>query len=305
MDKIFRKKLKKCLVVFGVVAMAVIWSVMAGGNSVSASEKSNLKQRVESYSGEKVRKIFYKDFDKDGKLEAVAITSQKKMEGGIQYGSVWFVDSRSCKFMFRGDDGYIYEYSIKLQKVKNGYFFMFEKGYGGSGSNSYAFFIKGRSVIKISNTFMNLKYIRNNKFVQEHSTFDGIYDSMSDTFVLHTWKKYWFYWNGKELKEYGGIKVSTKQLKKKKGGKKVLNKIKKEKGKVIGIYYRKNKIVNINYKTGGRNYHTFNITMTLSKGKLKYYKANTYGKNAYERAKECGTYLSNISSNAVYPKKFK
>lgn len=272
--------------------------------SVSASTNAQLKETLNKSTKETIQKIYYKDFDKDGKKEAVAITSKEIDELGYVFGKVWYIDNDQCKYM--GESKFsIYKRTIKLCKVKKGYILYFESGAGGSFTISSAYFFGKSGAIELNNVYSGIKFQGKNKFTQVQSTFDGMYDSGLNGFTGHTYKQYWFYWNGKKLVEYGGIKISQKQLKQKKGGNSVLKKIKKEKGKVTTIYYRSNGLVNINYKVGKENYSNYNITMKLSKGKLKYYKVNNYGKSLFEKAQDSGVYLANISTNVKYPKQFK
>lgn len=288
------------LLVIEVIGILMISSTV----STNASTKSQLKSTLRQSTTETIRKIYYKDFDKDGKKEAIAITSKEKDNLGYVFGKVWYVNSKQCQCL--GESTFsIYKENIKLCKVKKGYILYFESGAGGSSTKSNAYFLGKNAASELSNVYCGIKYQGKNKFTQVEDTFDGMYDSGINGLIVHTYKQYWFYWNGREMIEYGGIKISQKQLERKKGGKAVLKKIKKEKGKVTSIYYRSNKIININYKVGKKDYSNYNITMKLSKGKLKYCKINNYGKNSFEKARDSGVYIANLSANVNYPKKFK
>ena len=66
----------------------------------------------------------------------------------------------------------------------------------------------------------------------------------------HTYKKYYFYWDGDDFKEYGGIHITEEQLSSVEGGKQAIQKITNGGFSVSEIFYRSNGIININYING-------------------------------------------------------
>lgn len=294
---------KKCIVYLSILTVVLVFSII-NTTDTSAASKSKLKSVVRKTTSEKIRKIYYKDFDNNGKTEAVAITSSQKGDFGYVMGKVWYVKGKKCNYL--GESNLeIYARTIRLCKVKNGYILFFENGAGGSSTISSAYFIGKSGARQLDNIYSEIKYHGKNKFTQVDSNYDGMFDSYSNMMCIHTYKQYWFYWNGKEIVEYGGIPITKKQLKKAKGSIYVLKRIRKEKGTILSIYYRSNNIVNITYKVGKRDYYYYNITMKLSKGKLNYCQVNDYGKNAFDKAKDMGIYIGALSPKAKYPKKFR
>lgn len=102
--------------------------------------------------------------------------------------------------------------------MEKGYILYFESGAGGSSTSSSAYFFGKNRAEELRNIYSGIQFQGKNKFTQVQDIFDGMYDSGIGDFIGHTYKQYWFYWNGKEMVEYGGIEISKKQLKQKKGG---------------------------------------------------------------------------------------
>ena len=152
-----------------------------------------------------------------------------------------------------------------------------EEGAGGSSTWARAWIFKSGKAKKVSVPGNTIAYSGKNKFVCIKEAFDLCSDGTG-----HTYNPYYFYWNGSKLIEYGGLKISQKQLKKVSGGTKILNEIKKE-GTVKNIYYRSNKVINVNYRVYADNsfWTNYNVILKVEKGKLKYYyktlEASTWG----------------------------
>jgi hypothetical protein len=83
----------------------------------------------------------------------------------------------------------------------------------------------------------------------------------------HTYKNYWFGFDGKHFFEYGGVEIDEEDIKKLAGGAEILDEIKTE-GEITAIYYRECGIININYSghedgvAEGYNFNRYN-TYTL------------------------------------------
>lgn len=113
------------------------------------------------------------------------------------------------------------------------------------------------------------------------STHDFYFDGC---FLGRTWKPYYFYWDGTSFKEYGGILISIDSLYSICGSQKLLEQIDTELKKIVKdvqiseIYYRKNGVININYRCKENNsyyddydfdYATYNVTLRYEDKKLK------------------------------------
>jgi hypothetical protein len=62
-----------------------------------------------------------------------------------------------------------------------------------------------------------------------------------------THKRYWLFWDGGLLREYGGLRVSEDQLRRFAYGRTVLDALKDEGHIINEIYYRGNGVINVNY----------------------------------------------------------
>ena len=86
-----------------------------------------------------------------------------------------------------------------------------------------------------------------------HTTWDGVSyvypeeDDGEPRIPMRTEKPYWFYWDGAGFREYGGVKITQKQLRRCEGAAEVLDGLIAD-GETIGnIFYRGNGMININY----------------------------------------------------------
>ena len=85
----------------------------------------------------------------------------------------------------------------------------------------------------------------------------------------HTWKDYWFYWDGESFREYGGVKITEKQLRNCEGAAAILDAIKAEGESINDIFYRGNGIININhsYTVEPGNVYYYHTTLQLEDAK--------------------------------------
>lgn len=254
---------------------------------------TQLKRVLKKYTSEPIIEFYYDDFNHDHKYEAFALTGSVSNEpgfGDVCKGSVWFINSKKASHLMYNNPwgkGVQKKFGKKYKFVKKK-FIAFHRAYT-TASISYAWSVKGSKAKKekVSGKVYLMNKTKYGWVEGEHSTYDGCYDN--GFYIGHTWKPYYFYYkNG--VKEYGGKKISKKTLLKKyKSAAKYL------KGKkVLEIYYRKNGIININYKKrrdGMTNF--YNITLLAKEKKVKKYATNS---GRYKK--------SLIPSIATYPKKF-
>lgn len=286
--------MKKKIEIFMIVLMLLVTSFVP--IDVKAASKSSLRAKIKSVTSEKICKIYYKDFNGDGKKEAIGITSNYPDEEGLGYAKVWYVTDRVCK-KFAETNGEIYTSSIQFFKLKGTIMFSYCDGGGGPAWGAYGYTFQGDTVLSVKNIGYGAPdYLGNNKFVIYDSQYDASKDGSG-----HTWNKYYSKWDRKKLVEYGGLKITQAQLKKAKNGAKILRQIKKQ-GKVGNIYYRANGMVFVNYVADGQNY---NVSLKLKDGVLSYYVSKgAYGQTKLEKATSEGIIHKSISQCVKYPKKF-
>ena len=287
-------------IVFLIMLSISFTMIVFSANSYAAT-KSSLKQKLMSQTSDTIVKFYYRNLDGKNGKEAVAVTAKEKDEwGGYSDASVWYISSDRCVKEY--DETFaVYNNTIKLYTVKGGKLLAFETGGYGSSSTTRVFYFTDQGSVLVENTWSQLTQQKKNLFTMVGDAFDASSDGTG-----HTYNPYYFRWTGTDFLEYGGIRITEKQFKKLKNARTILKKIKK-KGTIDSIYYRSNKIININYRVYGQDktyWSNFNLTLKVEAKKAKYVGVNTYGNNKFEKATESGHVLTNWSSNVTYPKKF-
>lgn len=206
------------------------------------NEKMTEQEAVEFYSlmisdayGEEIQEIKCFDLNNDGKFSCAAIVGES--DDGIINGSVLFADQNSITEIL-SDKG-LYK-TLQIALIENSAIIIAEEGYGGSGSLSHVWKANEESCDKVDRSFMALMHTSGADFSAHMGAFDP----------WHTYKKYYFYWDGSNFKEYGGILVTEEQLSSVEGGKQAIEKITNSGFSVSEIFYRSNGIININYING-------------------------------------------------------
>ena len=80
------------------------------------------------------------------------------------------------------------------------------------------------------------------------SNYDILYDHEVDTWMGHTWKKYYFYYDKKDssIHEYGG-RIITRREMQQKCGRDLIKLAVPSEATVDNIYYRGNGLIHVNY----------------------------------------------------------
>lgn len=197
-----------------------------------------------------------------------------------------------------------------IWSVGNVKLFKCESNGGGSGSLSYAWYIKDGKGIELSNVGERLNYNGNGQFTTIGADFDsGITEGMKSG---HTYKKYYLYWANDRFKEYGGMKITRQQLLKVKGAQEIFDVITKSGNTVDDIYYRANNIININLHSGDNNNCDFdNVTLEFKNNTVtplwinKDAKAETLSENNLHKFSYGGIYKPSLYPQiATYPDSF-
>lgn len=282
-----------CIVLLAVLVMSCC---MEGNIQIAhAATKASLKKKLQTTTSVPIRKFIYVDLNRDGKEEAIAITSREVDELGYINATIWYLTDACCTKIRSCDGWAIYPESIKKYRVKNTWIFTCQAGAGGSGWFTYAYSFDKQGAHEVDNVGVGLTYLGNNKFAVSDSQFDACTDGSG-----HTWNKYYSKWDGEKLVEYGGLKISQNQLKRAKNGSTILKQIKK-KGTIGDIYYRANGLIFVNYQSGNQN---CNVALKLKDGKVSYYDQGGYGKTKMEKATQGGIIYKSITSCVRYPKSF-
>lgn len=192
------------------------------------------------------------DYDGDGLNEMFAFVGTSYDEYGSQ-ADLWYIGYDESEQMTENKAFYLNPEIWDVNGIKMLYV---EEGYGGSGSISHAWIVESGIAKELKNTGTFLSYDGNGNFYTTHSTYDSSVDGSG-----HTWKRYYLYFDGHEFKEYGGVKITEEQLRKLNGSAEILDDVRNS-GYYIGdIFYRDNKIININCTNGEVN---DNLTLKLN-----------------------------------------
>ncbi|MGN0170029.1 MAG: hypothetical protein ACI39H_04620 [Lachnospiraceae bacterium] len=293
------KRILCCMLV--AVMLVATFSAVPATKTVAAT-KASLKKKLQATTSSPIREFIYEDLNKDGKKEAIAVTSENEDDSCYINATIWYITDESCEASLYNDSFYditydVYKETLSLYSVKNTCIFTFETTLKcGNGANffyAYCFDKKGPKVVE--NAGVELKYLGNNKFVVIDSRYDYGTDGCG-----HTWNRYYSKWDGSKLVEYGGLKISQAQLKKAKNGSTILKQIKKQ-GKIRNIYYRENGLIFVNYRSEEYNY---NVALKLKNGKVSYYDQGGEGKTKREKATREGVIHKSITYCVKYPKRF-
>ena len=214
-------------------------------------------------------------------------------------GKLWFVDRNGVKQADADEKNYYY----RPKKIRAGeqIFLVLEKPYA-TGSTTYIWGVKDNEPYQLSLTKkgMDLKPNEYGEFEFIDSTYD--FGEVEGTYFLcgHTWKKYYFYFNGIDFKEYGGIQIEYEDLLKIGGINEIIDIINNDGYTINSIYYRENNMININLSSGEMGNRTFyNITLRINNHKIKIILSefdDIYDEGIYKAAliPELATYPSNF-----------
>ncbi|OPX45243.1 hypothetical protein CLHUN_11300 [Ruminiclostridium hungatei] len=269
---------------------------LAAGKETAAEGTDRLMEELKLAAGResKISVLYTDDFDKNLKREVFALVEPQGENGEAYFnGQVWYADESTVKMLLEAgadvDSAEIWD--VGSQKL-----FHVEEGYGGSGSISHVWSVKEGKPYEIEYAGESLQYAGEKQFI----TCPGSFDLLRDGSGGHTWKPYYLYFDEASgtLKEYGGIKISLEQLLELKGTPEIVKKLEDRGGKITGIFYRSNGIININYVEGAYN---LNITLLVKDGGVTT-EAGSIDKPDYDRG---GIYkAAAFEAIAAYPEKF-
>ena len=208
--------------------------------------EAELRALLEKEIEKQILDFKYGDYDSNGTYEAFAFVgeAQDPEEDEGYTGEIWFVSATGARMLEEG--GY---FGLIEVVTFGGSSFAVMDQYATTGGFVSVWGVRGGKPRResISNAGGGMKQIDGKDFTLWHSTYDAMFDTELGFGLGHTWKNYWFYWDGESFHEYGGVKITEAQLRKCEGAAAVLDGIKKD-GETIGeIFYRGNGIINVNH----------------------------------------------------------
>ena len=284
------------------IFLSMILLALSGcGQHYSAVNDAQLKTVLAKYTKHQI--VFFQSIDiGDNQNAAFAIVVRDSSDEGV----VWYVtDSKAQKLQdyihFNSDDkpADVYVWTVDNTKI-----FKCET-LGGSGSSSYAWYIKGGKPVELPYTGMELNYNGNGQFITVGQTFDAGFTNGSG--LGHTYKIYYLYWTADGLKEYGGLKITLQQLLKIDGAQAVIDAVTKSGNTIDEIYYRANNIININYHSGDKNNGSCdNVTLAYKNNKvtpeLAYVGENESKPDSLNDSNLSDYYFGGIYQATLFPK---
>jgi len=204
------------------------------------------------------------DYDRDGKSEAFALVGETVDYGFV--GNLYYVTEDSVETVLSEAALYNYSEQNHMLRFKECDFYLVGE-YFTTGDLTYIFGVKEGEWYEheFSRRGMSLHQEEpGGDMTAILSDFDGVYDNSMQMYLAHTWKPYYFYWDG-DFKEYGGIAISVDDLLTCSGAQQYIDMIQNQGFQIDDIYYRANGIININYSAEEDNSIRFdNMTLIRS-----------------------------------------
>lgn len=240
-----------------IVALALLVGV-ATAEGTGDSEAELRDRLIQATGTPTIDQFDCADYDGDGTREAFALVSQPggtQTEGSLE-GEIWFVGSGGC-VRLHDRDSYLAVGKVGVSPC----LYSAETWYGGSGSTSIAWGVSGGEAFLVGSGFEGLGGGDvPNEFYMYPSAFDLSADGTG-----HTWKRYYFFLDGRTLKEYGGLSISRAELEKVPGATEILAGVEAEGWEIGEIYYRGNNIINVNLHDSWSNN---NLTLRYEGGSV-------------------------------------
>lgn len=270
-----------------VAGMLCLALILASGGALAESEAEDSEAALRELIGymepnKTIGSFFYGDYDGDGIHEAFALLDERDDWGFIE-GDLWFASPLFCEALQQGR-AYV---NLGMCGEKAPILFTAEESYG-SKSTSYLWSVEDSAPVTVDAGLLEgFSYGGNGEFYSYPSALDMYADGTG-----HTWKQYYFFMEGFEMREYGGIYISRAELEEFAGARQILESAEGE-GYVIGeIIYRGNGVINVNMCRDG--YENENLTLRYDETSVVD-TGDRFG-GIYELASE--------PSRAVYPQGF-
>lgn len=265
--------------------------------------ESKYLEYLQSNVGGDILFYYYNDYDGDGTCEMFALiedtTSTPTWVEGL-YGKIWFINEDGIMEVESNEIEYWtspYKFS-----VENNFFIAFEKAYT-TGSQTFIWGVRDGKPYQpnISGKIHGLKKNEYDEIEVIHSTYDMEYDKEHDMTLGHTWKKYYFYFDGNTFREYGGINIEVEDIIKIPEIKKIINEIYNNSYVIDSIYYRNNHVININISYESDEYiKYYNISLRYINNMWKVVPSDEFEQDHGE-----GYYLrAFIPTVATYPDEY-
>lgn len=201
------------------------------------SEESLRWLLLEEANAEDILLFLYDDYDGDGIHEAFALIGDTSAYTMYE-GDLWFVSPLFCRALQTG----LSYCDISAQGDQPPILFTAEENYGGSGSTSYLWTVVDSAPVEVQESMSGgFEYGGGNVFYAYPDAFDMFSDGTG-----HSWKRYYYFLDGTEMREYGGIYITLDDLLEFEGAGEILSDAMAEGYEIGEIIYRSNGIINVN-----------------------------------------------------------
>lgn len=257
---------------------------------------------LKEYVGDNILFHYYNDYDGDGTCEMFALVgdsdSDKKFIDENYWGKIWYINCDGAMEIESKD--VLYWSTPDVFLFGNYSFVTFEEFYGTAGTNTHIWGVQNGEPYQpnISGKIRGLSF-------NEFNEIEGIDDEFDagkggdEPMTGHTWKPYYFYFDGKTFREYGGIIISENDLLKIKGTNIILDEIHNSSYNISSILYRENGVININIfleEEGWITYRNINLRCSEDGFTIIPYSNDSFDLGIYKTA--------SIPAIATYPEKF-
>jgi len=190
----------------------------------SNGQGNSFMQQIIAKTSMKIAFFFCGDYNADGRFEAFAFMGDSLPpinDADSIYAvnmEVWTINSVSSTKIFSGEVNYIENLAPHMIKINKQQLLLFSDTSNFTNTITHLWFMKNGNAVEADNDNMALHFVGGNVF----HAYPDAYDHFSDG-TGHTWKRYYLYWNGSALVEYGGIKITQTQLRSVNGCQKIIN----------------------------------------------------------------------------------
>ncbi len=208
-----------------------------------ALDEEGMKKLIADKTTDSIISFVYDDFDKDGIYDAFALTGIKRADvkdrpyTALYAGELWFINFTGIKKLVDWGDYWKVGNVLDVGESK---LYSVEK-YSGTGSVSLVWSVDGPSVKEeaVSGKVGEIAAAS----AKDITAFSLYYDDSAGKGYIRV--KYFFSYD-KGIKEYGGIKVTLKELYTYDGAEDMIKDIEEGGMNVADIYYRSNGVVTVN-----------------------------------------------------------
>ncbi|MDO4731765.1 MAG: hypothetical protein Q4B14_06595, partial [Clostridia bacterium] len=270
-----------------------------------------LKSKLTAQTSKTIQAFTCDDFDNDGKKEAFAFVGDKENDdalGELFTGELWFINDNTVKQLksystmmtnMYSKINYVVEFSNRK--------FLCLNNLCGNYSLSEIWTVDNGQPkeCNISGYGQGTVTVEHNAVALTNSAYDAVYDSSTNSYIGHTWKPYYYYWDEstRDFKEYGGVKITKEQFLNIKGASDIINTVLNGGNEIVNILYRENGMININYKNGN-TYDNANLLYNEKTNTMEVLKSGFTTPRDALASSYGGTYQEEIiESIATYPKK--